>query len=76
MGRTGFGAREATKLVLKRWGYSVKDIAVWEINEAFASVPIMVQGLGACEYRSRWLPHITHLEVMGSLIGSHAQPMA
>jgi acetyl-CoA acetyltransferase family protein len=46
-GRTGFGALEATKLVLKRSGYSVKDIAVWEINEAFASVPIMVcQDLG------------------------------
>ena len=41
-GRTGFGALEATKLILKRSGYSVKDIDLWEINEAFASVPIMV----------------------------------
>jgi acetyl-CoA acetyltransferase family protein len=41
-GRTGFGALEATKLVLKRSGYSVNDIALWEINEAFASVPIAV----------------------------------
>ncbi|MGX7679722.1 thiolase family protein [Jatrophihabitans sp. DSM 45814] len=41
-GRTGFGALEATKLLLKRSGYSVDDIALWEINEAFASVPIAV----------------------------------
>jgi len=41
-GRTGFGALEATKLILKRSGYSVDDIALWEINEAFASVPIAV----------------------------------
>jgi acetyl-CoA acetyltransferase family protein len=41
-GRTGFGALAATQLLLKRSGYSVKDIALWEINEAFASVPIMV----------------------------------
>ena len=37
-----FTALEATKLVLKRSGYSVNDIALWEINEAFASVPIAV----------------------------------
>jgi acetyl-CoA C-acetyltransferase len=41
-GRTGFGALEATKMILKRSGYSVNDIALWEINEAFASVPIAV----------------------------------
>jgi acetyl-CoA acetyltransferase family protein len=38
--RTGFGALDALQLVLDRSGYSVKDIALWEINEAFASVPI------------------------------------
>jgi acetyl-CoA acetyltransferase family protein len=38
--RTGMGAVDALQLVLDRAGYSVKDIALWEINEAFASVPI------------------------------------
>ena len=35
------GPVEATKQVLKRAGLSIKDIDVWEINEAFAPVPIM-----------------------------------
>lgn len=35
------GPVEATKQVLKRAGLSVKDIDLWEINEAFAPVPIM-----------------------------------
>lgn len=35
------GPVEATKQVLKRAGLSIKDIDIWEINEAFAPVPIM-----------------------------------
>lgn len=35
------GPVEATRQVLKRAGLSIKDIDVWEINEAFAPVPIM-----------------------------------
>jgi len=35
------GPVEATKQVLKRAGLSIKDIDLWEINEAFAPVPIM-----------------------------------
>ena len=35
------GPIEASRLVLKRAGLSVKDIDVWEINEAFAPVPII-----------------------------------
>jgi acetyl-CoA C-acetyltransferase len=38
--RTGYGALDAIARVLDRAGYSVADIALWEINEAFASVPI------------------------------------
>jgi acetyl-CoA C-acetyltransferase len=38
--RTGYGALDAIHRVLDRAGYSVADIALWEINEAFASVPI------------------------------------
>jgi acetyl-CoA C-acetyltransferase len=38
--RTGYGALDAIRRVLDRAGYSVRDIALWEINEAFASVPI------------------------------------
>jgi acetyl-CoA C-acetyltransferase len=38
--RTGYGALDAIRRVLDRAGYSVADIALWEINEAFASVPI------------------------------------
>ena len=36
----GLGALKAIEKVLKRAGLSVADIALWEINEAFASVPI------------------------------------
>ena len=38
--RTGYGALDAIRRVLDRAGYAVPDIALWEINEAFASVPI------------------------------------
>jgi acetyl-CoA acetyltransferase family protein len=38
--RMGFGALDALQMVLQRSGKSVKDIALWEINEAFASVPV------------------------------------
>jgi acetyl-CoA acetyltransferase family protein len=36
----GFGALASIKKVLDRAGRSAKDINLWEINEAFASVPI------------------------------------
>jgi acetyl-CoA C-acetyltransferase len=36
----GFGALRAAEKVLARAGRSVADIALWEINEAFASVPV------------------------------------
>ncbi|HVW42602.1 MAG TPA: thiolase family protein [Amycolatopsis sp.] len=36
----GFGALRAAEKVLKRAGRTTSDIALWEINEAFASVPI------------------------------------
>lgn len=35
------GPIEASRQALKRGGLSVKDIDVWEINEAFAPVPVM-----------------------------------
>ncbi len=35
------GPVEASRQALKRGGLSVKDIDVWEINEAFAPVPVM-----------------------------------
>jgi acetyl-CoA C-acetyltransferase len=38
--RTGYGALNAIARVLGRAGHTVADIALWEINEAFASVPI------------------------------------
>lgn len=38
--RTGYGAIGAIEKVLDRAGLSVGDIALWEINEAFASVPV------------------------------------
>ena len=38
--RTGFGALDVIRRVLGRAGRSVEDIGLWEINEAFASVPI------------------------------------
>ena len=37
---TGLGAVKVIAKVLDRAGLSVDDIALWEINEAFASVPI------------------------------------
>ena len=37
---TGLGAIEAIKKLLERTGRQVSDIALWEINEAFASVPV------------------------------------
>jgi acetyl-CoA acetyltransferase family protein len=39
-GRTGFGAIDAIVRVLDRAGLAAGDVALWEINEAFASVPI------------------------------------
>jgi acetyl-CoA acetyltransferase family protein len=36
----GFGALRAAEKVLSRAGRKLSDIALWEINEAFASVPI------------------------------------
>ncbi|GGM64829.1 thiolase family protein [Dactylosporangium sucinum] len=38
--RTGLGATEVIPLVLKRAGIDVGDVDLWEINEAFASVPL------------------------------------
>lgn len=38
---TGTGALVAADKVLKRAGLGVKDIALWEINEAFATVPVV-----------------------------------
>ncbi len=38
---TGTGALAAADKVLKRAGLGVKDIALWEINEAFATVPVV-----------------------------------
>jgi acetyl-CoA C-acetyltransferase len=37
---TGLGAVKVIGKVLQRAGLSVRDVALWEINEAFASVPI------------------------------------
>ncbi|MDO8731508.1 MAG: thiolase family protein [Actinomycetota bacterium] len=37
---TGMGALAAAEKVLKRAGMTVDDIDLWEINEAFASVPV------------------------------------
>ena len=39
---TGLGVLDVVKKVLGRAGVSVSDIALWEINEAFASVPVAV----------------------------------
>jgi acetyl-CoA C-acetyltransferase len=36
----GFGALRAAEKVLSRAGRKLSDISLWEINEAFASVPI------------------------------------
>jgi acetyl-CoA C-acetyltransferase len=37
---TGFGALRAAEKVLSRAGRAPADISLWEVNEAFASVPI------------------------------------
>ncbi|MFZ2175038.1 MAG: thiolase family protein [Rhodococcus sp. (in: high G+C Gram-positive bacteria)] len=39
-GRTGMAAVEVIPRVLERAGIRVSDVALWEINEAFASVPM------------------------------------
>lgn len=50
--RTGMGGVEVIPLVLKRAGLDVADVDLWEINEAFASVPIAAcQQLGIDEDR-------------------------
>ena len=36
----GYGAISSTEKVLERAGRSVRDVRLWEINEAFASVPL------------------------------------
>jgi len=38
--RTGMAATEVIPVVLKRAGLEVSDVDLWEINEAFASVPL------------------------------------
>lgn len=38
--RTGMAATEVIPVVLKRAGLEIADIDLWEINEAFASVPL------------------------------------
>ncbi|MFC8097738.1 thiolase family protein [Streptomyces sp. NPDC057363] len=49
---TGVGAIDASVKVLDRAGLSVSDIDLWEINEAFASVPVAAcQELGLDEDR-------------------------
>ncbi|MCP9977530.1 thiolase family protein [Actinomadura madurae] len=40
--RMGFGGLIAAEKVLRRAGRTPADVALWEINEAFASVPIAV----------------------------------
>jgi len=37
---TGVGAIAAAEKLLERTGRSVSDVHLWEINEAFASVPV------------------------------------
>jgi acetyl-CoA acetyltransferase family protein len=49
---TGVGALVAAEKVLKRAGRRAEDITLWEINEAFASVPVAVcRELGLDEER-------------------------
>ena len=43
--RTGMGAVEAIPAVLARAGLTTKDIDLWEINEAFACVPVAASRL-------------------------------
>jgi acetyl-CoA acetyltransferase family protein len=46
----GYGAIDSAKKALSRAGLTAKDITLWEINEAFASVPIAaVKELGLDE---------------------------
>lgn len=50
--RTGLGAGDAIRKVLSRAKMSANDVDIWEINEAFASVPIAVcRDLGLDEER-------------------------
>ncbi|WP_412519790.1 thiolase family protein [Actinomadura madurae] len=42
--RMGFGGLVAAEKVLRRAGRTPADVTLWEINEAFASVPIAVCG--------------------------------
>jgi acetyl-CoA C-acetyltransferase len=47
---TGVGALDAITKVLRRAGLSISDVHLWEINEAFASVPVAAcQELGIDE---------------------------
>jgi len=47
---TGVGALDAITKVLRRAGLSIADVHLWEINEAFASVPVAAcQELGIDE---------------------------
>jgi acetyl-CoA acetyltransferase family protein len=49
---TGVGALAAAEKVLKRSGRKASDITLWEVNEAFASVPVAVsRELGLDEER-------------------------
>lgn len=43
--RTGMGATEVITPILDRAGISVADVDLWEINEAFASVPLAASRL-------------------------------
>ena len=43
--RTGMGASEVIPVALARAGISVGDVDLWEINEAFASVPLAASRL-------------------------------
>jgi acetyl-CoA acetyltransferase family protein len=50
--RTGMAVPDAIALVLRRAGLAVHDISLWEINEAFASVPVAAcRSLGIDEER-------------------------
>ncbi|WP_236791940.1 thiolase family protein [Amycolatopsis sp. GM8] len=50
--RMGFGGLDAAEKVLARAGRTAADVTLWEINEAFASVPIAVcRALGLDEER-------------------------
>lgn len=50
--RTGMGAVEVIPVVLERCGLTVDEVDLWEINEAFASVPLAAcRSLGIDEDR-------------------------